>query len=506
MKRGVKLLFISILLCLTVCALAACNFDFGNSSNSNQSGNSEQTEKKITFAEAEENYAKKDVKRADSTAYLGVTFYLAPLSSNSEEAFEKHTLSAVADTKRLASEEATYADLNLKPGDEVSDSVIGLLSVVKQALSGDKNDIIMGNLDEDVKSALKEMASFVEYMQGFLQEKVDLYARAGRRDGVTNFKAGYAYRKTDEETEKGEGWYSVGDDFIKSIFGFDPATTNFADGLYPAAFFDVTKGKDEAPERVDKSGSAAYDVRYNADGIRNFIDLFSEKLWEALEGTELGKDGKNAIDGIADKFASWLDEEKSASRFAATVGADKLPKKTRAETALVFNINVNELRSGIIALKNNGVVDEKTADTLNYVLYMLSLYTRGTNGEKGSIGLELNFYAEETYSYAAKDCSVDGIDDDMFISDDEDGERLKIEDYFKKLTEIEAEKFLADAFESLGTESEEITAAVREKLGSLDGVTLAELKKTAFVTLGEYITDDEGIKEIIAQIKKELFS
>ena len=502
MRSKIKYLIALIMLGVTLCVFTACDLSFGNSTSSNQSGSGDKTEKKISFADAEDKYSALEVKRADSSAYLGVTFYLNSLPT--EEKVEKHVVSIAADAERRTAGESSYAELSLEPGTEQSESAVGLLAIVKQAFGGDMTDAIFGKLDEEVKATLKDISSFVEYMQGFLQDKIDLYARAGRRDGVTNFKTGYVYRKTDSEPQKGEGWYSVGDEFIKSIFGFDISTTDFADGLYPAAFFDIEKGRDVASERVNKNGLAEYDVNFTAEGIKNFIGNLAQKAGDAI--CKDSETGKEALGLIAEGFSAWLDTEKSASRFTAAVGADKLPTKTRAETVLVFNVSAKDFRDRVNALKDSGVLSAQVADTMNVVTYLLSQYACGTNGEKGKIGLEVKFSAEETYSYAASDCSIEGIDEDMFASDNEDGERINIEDYFKKLTENEATAFLGDALSALGDAADEIVGTIKMKLGTLEGVNLAELKKAAFAALDEYVTDDEGIKEAIEQIKKEFFS
>ncbi len=510
MKKFISVLLITAITCILGCTLIACDLlgDDGGNANSNNNGSGIKTEPKISFTEAEKNYLSAGDKKAVSTTNLEFGLYLKNMSSSASQAkAEKHTVSLTAETERIITDEASYAEIEIAPGNNISDSIVGLLEAVKKAFSEDNSsDIILGGMiGEETMSALREAARYIGYLQAFLQNRITLSAHVGKGDGVTNIKAEYVYKKTSTDIEQGEGWYSVTDEFIRKLLGLNVGSSEFIGGMYPAAFFDTDKGVDVASGRVDKNGIAQYDIQFEAQGVKNYINRACEAIAEEICGDN--DDKKAALTTVANEIASWLSVEKSGTRFYATVGNNKLPSSTGAESVLVFNIDISGMRDMLNKLQRCGLMRESVTDVLNTAFFLLSSYACGTDGESGKLGFEVSFSAYETYSYSDKDCSVEDKDDDLFISGEEDPDgRVEIEDYFQILTETEMESYCKNVLSVLGDKADEIYDLVEIKLNGEEEITVFTLKNIIKEVLDNYLTDDAELAALIEKIKQELFS
>ena len=162
------------------------------------------------------------------------------------------------------------------------------------------------------------------------------------------------------------------DEFIRKLLGLNVGSSEFIGGMYPAAFFDTDKGVDVASGRVDKNGIAQYDIQFEAQGVKNYINRACEAIAEEICGDN--DDKKAALTTVANEIASWLSVEKSGTRFYATVGNNKLPSSTGAESVLVFNIDISGMRDMLNKLQRCGLMRVSVTDVLNTAFFLLSSY------------------------------------------------------------------------------------------------------------------------------------
>ncbi len=352
-----------------------------------------------------------------------------------------------------------------------------------------------------------EKKQYVKYLQDFFNDKIDFFAAAGINDGTLNVKGTREYLQGNGTIQSDGAWYVVGEKFLTKLFGNEVKSFGFADKIVATELFDTSKAKDDAPKIVREDGFAAYDMTFGTEGVRNFISSLAEKAKSAVKG-----DAKKteALENLKGKLLKSISEEHSSFRFTAQVGDNKLPVESEMQCKLALNINKGDVNTIVKVLCESGIIDQKTADNINLMFYILTRFSCDLDGkfddkDGGKAGVVLSFTTKEKYYYGKENCSMQDVDEELFYSEKEDVDgRVRLEDLLEKITATKAVEIIKTTVLPLGKMGSAIAAEIEEKLDLSRGVTYDEIKTKIKEVLEKY-KDNEEIGGKVELILNKLF-
>jgi hypothetical protein len=487
-----------MLIATMIFALCACDFS-GNGSGSDTSGTNgtNNASNKTFFSETVANYDNQTVGRSDITAQSGFTVY-----AMEKNVAVPYRIGVQTDISRIKNGKSAYAEITANPWN-VDDSAIEIVALAYNYI---KNADGMQKLSADAQKEINGLTQYLDYIHGFLLGEINAEAKLGiSADGTYNLKANYDYDKAGGEDEKNSVWCCADDETLRELLNADGLSVVVGSYL-TASFYDnltaesAVYGYDSAPMKTDSSGNATYDISLRNDVIADAV--LGKLLKFAGAASEAIEKNKEVYNSFLDTIEGWITVENADVK--ASADANKLPTDIITSVNVSVEIDCEELSSILSTLYSKGILDNTATEVSRFILYILDDKLCGANGKTdGKIGLEMTLDMNENFSYSASECSLGGLDSDLFLSADAEADgRVSAAELLEKTVEVPA-VFIAEQLAAVQDANtvKEIENKVNEAINSLpDGTHLTE-KTLETVLLGVLKNYSVNNAEIEAALK-----
>ena len=489
-----------ILICvICIALLCSCDLISGSSEKNKSTEKVDNVVNKVTFSTLIDNYNNAQMKKSKSTADVSACVY----AKNKGEV-ERYSAGIDFDIVRILNGDQTYVGISANPYD-INEKTVGIVSGVKSLLedSSKLKEEFGENIYDRIKDSTGQIASVLDYVHGFLLDRIDLAAEIGyvETSGSYNLKAGYDYSYKNKD---GDIWYGANDDSFNKIFDVGDAMpvilgTYLSSSLYTSMVTDIENySKDSAAKKLDGTGVGTYDLELDTNTL---IDHLARYVLELFDVTiEQVSEKVDDYYSILEEVESWITVSKSGIQ--ASTDSSMKPRKLNSNMEFSLKVNTGEVDSKLTSFYNKGITNLEQTIFIRLALSYLSDYFCDSEGNNNFLQIDFNVKVNEDISYDSSSCNLSKYDNDLFIPYDSVVEgRINITKFFN-IAKLNVENHLHMVLNTLTNSDikEEIIGKINEEIEKLDPsyeLTIDELNNIIIDTLEAFEVTDE---DIIGQI------
>ena len=493
-KRIIGIVCAALLSFAMFVSMTACgNFLEGMTGSDTGNGENQTTKTtKVDFAEAAENFEKRDVKRTDIELKLKAALFIQEKQQQAMGLKDSYDVGSTVLLSRIQNKDKNYMSAKLKLSD-TDPEVSGLLDGIIQTVGGlSTYSALLGqNSQETAETVIRYLTTVHHY----LTRQVDVSAELGSQNGVYNLKARYNDK---EARDHDEVWLAADDSSLLSWLNntakLDVTSNELNSYMMKTIFSGLTKqsdyyDKDSANKYVDKKGQSEYKIKVKTDAIVT-SSLFSGLLELAgvIDKTSVISKYKNYFSSVQNWFTIDINEVN------ATVKND-MPLNVNTGVKLDINVDVIEVTAIIDKLFEDGVVDKQSSRRAKSIFNVINTYLCGTDGNKDTIGISIQTDLSEDFITDATKCKLDGSEyADYFLGFDAEVEgRMDMRLLVAGIVE-DVESYVDDFLRSLSEKYKDDLENIRRDI--LEKVS--RLKEQ-----GSEVITAEDIKGIIAEVMQK---